>query len=151
MPKPLFERSLAIEEKSLGPNHYNLAAPLDGLALLYVSQGDYEAAEPLHNRALAIREKVVGPHHLHVASSLENLADLYRKNRQKQRGRRDDEAGGSDSIEVAIGRGRMGSDWNGAKISPVNDEAEAKTDRYLQSLACDPSNWNFRHLKAIFQ
>ena len=29
--------------------------------------------------------------------------------------------------------------------------AEAKTDRYLQSLACDPSNWNFRHLKAIFQ
>ena len=30
-------------------------------------------------------------------------------------------------------------------------ETEAKTDRHLQSFACDPSNWNFRHLKAIFQ
>eukprot|EP00752_Nemacystus_decipiens_P009291 g8302.t1 len=74
--KPLYERSLAIGEKVLGPDHPDVATSLNNLAGLFESQGNYEAAKPLYERSLAIGEKVLGPEHPHVAASLNNLAAL---------------------------------------------------------------------------
>ena len=54
--EPLYQRSLAIWEKALGPEHPNVAASLNNLAFLYNNQGKYAEAEPLHKRALAIME-----------------------------------------------------------------------------------------------
>jgi tetratricopeptide (TPR) repeat protein len=76
--EPLYQRSLAIREKTLGPDHLNVAGSLNNLALLYQVQGAYAKAEPLYQRSLAIREKTLGPDHLNVATSLNNLAGLYR-------------------------------------------------------------------------
>lgn len=76
--EPLYLLSLAIREKSLGPDHPHVAASLNNLALLYKNQGRYTEAEPLYERALAIYEKHRGPGHLSVANSLNNLAGLYR-------------------------------------------------------------------------
>ena len=56
-----------------------MAASLNNLAALYVTQGQYAQAEPLYKRSLAIREKALGPDHPDVATSLENMAALYRK------------------------------------------------------------------------
>lgn len=76
--EPLFRRALAINEKSLGPDHPAVAKSVNSLAVLYTNQGQYTQAEPLYKRALAIREKTLGPNHHAVAASLENLAVLYR-------------------------------------------------------------------------
>jgi CHAT domain-containing protein/Tfp pilus assembly protein PilF len=75
--EPLYQRALAIREKSLGPEHRDVAQSLNNLALLYIKMGDYAKAEPLQQRALAIQEKSLGPEHPDVAASLSNLADLY--------------------------------------------------------------------------
>ena len=58
---PLAQRSLAMREKELGPNHPDVATTLNNLAVLYSEQGEYGRAEPLYVRALAIREKALGP------------------------------------------------------------------------------------------
>jgi CHAT domain-containing protein/Tfp pilus assembly protein PilF len=70
-------RDLEIREKSLGPEHPDVATSLSNLAGLYRDQGHYPEAEPLFKRALAIREKVFGPEHPDVATSLNDLAWLY--------------------------------------------------------------------------
>jgi tetratricopeptide (TPR) repeat protein len=74
---PLAQRALAIFEKSLGPDHPNVAASLNNLAELYLNQGRYADAVPLFKRSLAIKEKTLGPDHPKVASSLNSLAVLY--------------------------------------------------------------------------
>jgi tetratricopeptide (TPR) repeat protein len=61
-----------------GPSDARLATSLNNLALVYDSQGKYDAAEPLYKRSLAIAEKALGPEHPGVATGLNNLAALYR-------------------------------------------------------------------------
>ena len=75
--EPLYQRALAIREKSLGSDHPDVATSLNNLAVLYSDQGRYDEAEPLYQRALAIREKSLGADHPDVATSLNNLAQLY--------------------------------------------------------------------------
>ncbi|MCZ6661119.1 MAG: tetratricopeptide repeat protein, partial [bacterium] len=70
------KRALAINEKTLGTDHPDVALSLNNLALLYFAQGQYAQAEPLYNRALGILEKTV-PNHPNLAALLDNLADLY--------------------------------------------------------------------------
>jgi tetratricopeptide (TPR) repeat protein len=73
----LFKRSLAIWEKALGPEHPDVAAALNNLAMFYNSQGRYADVEPLLKRCLTIKEKAFGPDHSDVAISLTNLGLLY--------------------------------------------------------------------------
>src|SRR5712691_4105686 len=73
---PLAQRVLAIREKSLGPDHPNVAQSLNNLALLYKAQGRYTDAEPLYKWALANYERALGHTHPYVAASLNNLAGL---------------------------------------------------------------------------
>ena len=75
--EPLYERSLAIKEKSLGGDHPEVAAALNNLAILYRKQGRLVEAELLLERSLAISEKSLGGDHTDVATSLCNLAILY--------------------------------------------------------------------------
>lgn len=75
--RPLVERALEIRERLLGPDHCDVAAAINGLAILYYYKGEYGKAELLHQRALAIREKALGPEHPNVAVSLNGLANLY--------------------------------------------------------------------------
>ena len=80
--EPLYQRSLAIYEKALGPDHPDAATILNNLAELYHSQEKFAEAEPLYQRSLAILEKALGPDHPNVARSLNNLAELYRSQRK---------------------------------------------------------------------
>ena len=77
---PLAQRSLAIREKALGPDHPDVATALNSLAALYSNQGRTADAEPLYKRSLAISEKALGPDHPDVATTLNNLAGLYLRN-----------------------------------------------------------------------
>ncbi len=53
--EPLFERSLAILEKALGPDHPNVATSLENLADLYRATKRGSEAEALEQRAAKIR------------------------------------------------------------------------------------------------
>ncbi|MGA2496212.1 MAG: tetratricopeptide repeat protein [Tepidisphaeraceae bacterium] len=75
--EPLYNRSLAIWEKALGPDHPNIASSLNNLGWLHVKQAKYDQAEQFYARSLAIREKSLGPDHPDVAVSLSNLGGLY--------------------------------------------------------------------------
>jgi tetratricopeptide (TPR) repeat protein len=76
--EPLHRRALAISEKSLGPDHPEVARSLSNLALLLRETNRFGEAEPLLRRALAIIEKSLGPDHPSVAASLSNLTELLR-------------------------------------------------------------------------
>jgi tetratricopeptide (TPR) repeat protein len=57
----LFKRSVATFEKTLGPNHPDLADVLENLAALYKDQGRYADANALFKRSMAIRAKAGSP------------------------------------------------------------------------------------------
>src|ERR671925_51543 len=75
--EPLYQRSLLILQKILGPEHPRVATSLNNLAALYRAQGYYGKAEPLYQRSLTIRERVPKPEHRDIAESLNNLGALY--------------------------------------------------------------------------
>ena len=70
-------QALEEAEAAKGPDHPDVAASLNLLALLYYSTGDFSQAESLHQRALRIRETALGPDDLQTATSLNNLALVY--------------------------------------------------------------------------
>jgi CHAT domain-containing protein/tetratricopeptide (TPR) repeat protein len=72
--EPLIRRALAIDEKSFGPEHPNVAAILNNLAGLLKDTNRLGEAEPLIRRALAIDEKSFGHEHPNVAICLNALA-----------------------------------------------------------------------------
>ena len=55
--EPLYQRSLAITEKTYGPTHLAVASVLDNMVELYGNMGKGEQAEKLAKRAEKIREK----------------------------------------------------------------------------------------------
>ena len=76
--RPYYKRSLAINEKVLGPEHPATATSLTNLGALLDAMGDPAGARPYLERALAIREKVLGPEHPATAASLNNLGFLLK-------------------------------------------------------------------------
>ena len=70
--------ALAIGERSLGPDHSEVATRLNNLALLLRRTNRLADAEPMYRRALAIGETSLGPDHPTVATRLNNLAGLLR-------------------------------------------------------------------------
>ncbi len=69
-------RSLQISEKTLGPEHPQVALVLNHLADLYRSQNRCEEAEALYQRSLRISEKSLGVEHPQVGLILEGYAHL---------------------------------------------------------------------------
>jgi tetratricopeptide (TPR) repeat protein len=59
--EPLYKRSLAIREKTLGQDHAEVATVLNNLGELYRAEERYAEAEPLLKRSIAIRNKTLGP------------------------------------------------------------------------------------------
>ena len=55
--EPLYQRSLAIAEKALGPEHPDVANSLENYATLLRETGREDKAEELQARAKAIRAK----------------------------------------------------------------------------------------------
>jgi tetratricopeptide (TPR) repeat protein len=74
--EPLMRRALDINERSVGPDHPNVARDLNNLAQVLQATNRLVEAEPLMRRALAIDERSGGPDHPNVATDLSNLAQL---------------------------------------------------------------------------
>jgi tetratricopeptide (TPR) repeat protein len=76
--RPLYQRALALKERTFGNDHPETALSLNDLALLLQDQGDLAGARQLQERALAIREQTRGRDHPDTAESLNNLALLLK-------------------------------------------------------------------------
>ena len=70
----LFRKALAIQERTLGPNHPATANTLNNLSTYLDRRGRPQEAEPLQRRALDILEKRLGSLHPDTAAMLTTLA-----------------------------------------------------------------------------
>lgn len=73
----LLTKSIAIRQKSLGPEYLEVGEALGDLGLLHQAQKKYSDAEKQLSKALAIKEKSLGPMHTRIAEALSNLAMVY--------------------------------------------------------------------------
>jgi len=75
--EPLLQRSIVILEKTLGPDHPDVATTLKELFRIRRTQSQFVEAEALCHRVIAICQKALGPEHPLLASGLNNLGALY--------------------------------------------------------------------------
>ncbi|MBX7221615.1 MAG: CHAT domain-containing protein [Blastocatellia bacterium] len=73
----LAKNALELRERLVGPDHPEVAATLNLLAVLAQNQGDFAGAEMYYQRSLAIREKVLGSKDYETGQSLNNLGIFY--------------------------------------------------------------------------
>jgi tetratricopeptide (TPR) repeat protein len=145
--EPLYRRALAVDEKSFGPGHPNVAVRLNNLAGLLSATNRLAEAGPLYRRALAIDEKSFGPEHPNVARDLNNLAELLRATNRLAEAeplyRRalaiDEESFGSEHPSVAVGLNNLA-----ALLSATNRLAEAEP-LYRRALAIDEKSFGPEH------
>ncbi|CAF4202474.1 unnamed protein product [Adineta steineri] len=74
-----YEKSLAIDQKTLPSNHLNLASSYMGIASVYYSMADYPKALSYYEKALAIQQQSLHSNHLDLAMSYNNIGMVYRK------------------------------------------------------------------------
>ena len=74
---PLAQKTLAMAEAALGPEHPTVAIYLEHLGILHRRLGQGSHAESHLRRALVIRESRLGPEHPAVAITLTQLAISY--------------------------------------------------------------------------
>lgn len=72
------KRSLKIRELILGPNHPDVVATLNNLAVFYYQLRKYTEIERLLKRSLKILERNFGANHLKMADGVDALAILYK-------------------------------------------------------------------------
>ena len=69
-------KAVALAERTLGPDHVDLAMALNDLAVCYKYLARFLEAGPLYQRALRILERSLGPDHPDVATVFHNLGGL---------------------------------------------------------------------------
>jgi Tfp pilus assembly protein PilF len=72
-----YEKALAIQQQSLGPNHPDLAVSYNNIGTAYDSMGDYPKALSSYEKALAIQQQSLGPNHPDLAVSYNNIGTAY--------------------------------------------------------------------------
>jgi CHAT domain-containing protein/Tfp pilus assembly protein PilF len=73
---PLYDRAIALGERTMDPNSPELAQILARFGWLNADEGEIEKAEALYNRALKIDQEILGNDHPEVAWILDRLASL---------------------------------------------------------------------------
>ena len=81
----LLERALDVSEKTLGPEHPQVALCLHSLGILHDSRGDTTKAEQLYQRALTIAEKTLGTEDSFFSALLNSLGVLNLRRRDYER------------------------------------------------------------------
>ena len=72
-----FRRALAVDQKSLGPEHPKVGTDLSNLSQFLQATNRFAEAEPHSRQALAIDETTLGSQHPDVARDLNNLGRRY--------------------------------------------------------------------------
>ena len=75
--EPLYERSIGIIEKTLGPDHARMGQVLSNFGVMRVAQGRNAEAEKMLLRSIAIREREQGADVAGLAQTLGSLGHVY--------------------------------------------------------------------------
>ena len=81
-----YEKALAIQLKSLGPEHPSVGLSYNNLGSAYYNKGEYDRAIGYYEKALAIALKSLGPEHPDVGLSYNNLGLAYAQKGDKVKG-----------------------------------------------------------------
>ena len=71
------EKALAVAERTLTPDHPEIASYLRSLAIPVANLGELARARALRERGLAMAEKALGPDHPLVGVQLNDLANSF--------------------------------------------------------------------------
>ncbi|CAF1069308.1 unnamed protein product [Adineta steineri] len=74
----LHEKSLAIYQKTLPPNHPNLASSYNNIGNVHKNIGNYPKALSYYEKALEIQQQSLTPNHPNLASSYNNIGNAHR-------------------------------------------------------------------------
>lgn len=84
--RKLHEEALLIQERELGPSHFDVATTLENLAETYRNPvenseptSDHAKARQLYKRALKIREALLGLNDVSLCKLLHHIGDTYNK------------------------------------------------------------------------
>jgi len=83
----LLNKALAIDLKTLGPDHHVLAIRWSNLGLAWTNKREYDKAIEYHEKSLASNLKAHGSDHPLVAINLNNLGGAWKEKRDFQRAR----------------------------------------------------------------
>ena len=73
---PILLKTFELNEDQLGPNHADIGALANNLAMLYHTLEHWKEAEEFYKRALRIRRKALGVEHPDVAELIKNYSNL---------------------------------------------------------------------------
>ncbi|CAF0822971.1 unnamed protein product [Adineta steineri] len=72
------KQSLAICQKTLSPNHPDLAMSYNNIGIVHYNMGDYPKALSYYEKAIAIRQQSFHPNHPDLAASYNNIGEVHR-------------------------------------------------------------------------
>jgi tetratricopeptide (TPR) repeat protein len=72
------EKALEIYQKTLPPNHPDLATSYNNIAMVYMNMGEYSKALSFFEKTHEIFEKTLPPNHPSLATSYNNIGGVYR-------------------------------------------------------------------------
>ncbi|CAF1286407.1 unnamed protein product [Adineta steineri] len=72
-----YEKSLAIDQKTLPSNYPNLAHSYNNIGIVYNNMGDYPKALSFHEKALAFRQQSLPSNHPDLGASYNNIGWVY--------------------------------------------------------------------------
>jgi tetratricopeptide (TPR) repeat protein len=75
----LYEKSLALKQKSVGGNHSTVADSYNNIANVLQEQGKLKEAIVIYKKSLAIKKNALGEEHMSVVHTYNNLANAYIK------------------------------------------------------------------------
>ncbi|CAF1363475.1 unnamed protein product [Rotaria sordida] len=73
-----YEKDLEFEQKTLPPNHPNLATTYNQIGLVYQNMGEYSKALTYFEKDLEITLKALPPNHPDLAASYLNIGNVYK-------------------------------------------------------------------------
>jgi tetratricopeptide (TPR) repeat protein len=150
-----FEKALAIDLETHGPEHPDVATCWNNLGLTWLGKGKVDKAIEYYKKALSSILKTLGPDHYHVATGWNNLGDAWR-----QKGEYDKaieylekaldsnlQAFGPDHPYVAIRWSNLGSAWQDkGEVDKAIEYYEKALDSGLKTLGPDhpkvATRWN---------
>lgn len=76
--KKRYERSMALQEKAVGPNHPEIGKSLRDFARCYTKHQQYEEAAQLYQRMLTLQEKAKGAEDISMVGPLVEMGRFYK-------------------------------------------------------------------------
>jgi tetratricopeptide (TPR) repeat protein len=81
-----YEKALEIRQKSLPPNHPDLAQSYNNIGLVYQNMKEYSKALSFHEKALKIRQQSLPPNHADLAQSYNDIGLAYQNMEEYSKG-----------------------------------------------------------------